>query len=209
MEKEVKKKTTTDMNRAKCINQKLDVKKRKKKKWSYLVPVMCLIMGILLGIIGALLLKEKSNEKENTNHADFEVTEEQSTTAKNTVDEMLENKSFKIKTKYGELYYPIKWQDQVRIEQVEGEVYKVQFFATIEGKEELHIFDVSFAGEEGSLLGYLEGENGEKVSVSIISQELEFDKEWTEDEKSVIYTMLEDINYIIGKLQKEAGFEAV
>lgn len=207
MDQEVntKKKTTIDTNVAKSMNKKPEVKRSRKKKKNPLIPVLCLIMGILLGIIGAMLLMGEERGKDTTNRVESNETTEQQVTSQNTVEEMLKEEAFKIKTAYGDLYYPLKWEKQIRVNQVEGDVHTVQFFAKVEGKEEVHIFDIEFGGENGSLLGYVEEKNGEKVSINIISHDLELSEEWSTEEKNIIYAMLEDLNYIIGMLQKKDG----
>lgn len=93
----------------------------------------------------------------------------------------------------------------MRVEQVEGDVYTIQFFATIEGKEDAHIFDIVLGGEEGYTLGYLKAED-DQISVNVVSYDFELGEDWTDEEKNTVYTMSEDVNYIIGMLQKEEGF---
>ena len=180
------------------MNQEIKRKKRRKKKVSLLIPILCIVVGILIGILGSMLFMGKGAGKNNAGG--------QQSTSTNTVEEMLKEDSFKIETEYCDLYYPLKWKEQVRVEVVEGDVYTVQFYAALEEKEEMHLFDIAFAGEEGIELGYLESENGEEIAVDYISYEPEFGEGWSEEEQNDIYAMAEDVNYIIGMLQKEAGF---
>lgn len=124
----------------------------------------------------------------------------------NTIDEMLEQEGFTVTTPLVDLYYPEKWKEKIRVGQIEGDIHVVQFWATIKEKEEIHIFDIVFGSEEEYVLGYFEGENKEKIPVNIISYDFELSEDWTEEERNELYVMMEDINYIINRLQEEDGF---
>ena len=62
---------------------------------------------------------------------------------------MIREDDFVIETPVVDLYCPKKRKEKVRIEKVSGDIQMVQFFATLEGKTEIHLFDICFAGEEG------------------------------------------------------------
>ena len=136
--RKVKKKVTVD-NVAKSIDKKPEAKKRKKKKSSPIVPILCLIIGILLGVIGTMFITDKLGVTSTDSVKDGNVVV-QETDTKSTVEEMLEEDSFTIETPVVNMYYPSKWQEQIRVEQTEGDVYVVKFFGTVEGKEEQHLF---------------------------------------------------------------------
>lgn len=197
------KKEYVDGNVAKSV-KKRQSKKRKQKNNNVLMLVLGLILGIVIGVMGAIIVFDRSGNKFATID---EETEQQLDEATNYMDEMLEEKGFVIETPVVDLYYPEKWNDFVRVEQIEGDFHTVQFFATIEGKNEIQLFDVLLGGEEGYLLGYIKGENNEEISVNIVSYDFELGDDWTSEEETLIYAMLEDVNYIIGMLQKEVGFE--
>lgn len=94
----------------------------------------------------------------------------------------------------------------LRTEVVDKEEYKVEFYGTVEGKTEQHLFDLLFNGTEGYNLGTLTTETGEAVQINIESYDFELDDTWTEDERFVLYSMQEDINYIIGMLVEGGNF---
>lgn len=123
--------------------------------------------------------------------------------------EAANTEDFAIETPYCTLYYPVQWQEQVRIEAVEGEAYVVQFYGQVEGKEEQHLFDVLFGSAEGTLIGDLKTADGANVSISIVSYAFEFGEEWTEDERISILTMQEDINHVLGKLEMNESFDSI
>lgn len=110
-----------------------------------------------------------------------------------------ENSTFAIETPYVTLQYPVMWQDMVRVEQIEGDVPTVQFFARMSGKEEQHLFDLCFGGQEGDCLGTVEHE-GTSIALNIISYPIQVDESWTEEEVSMLYGMKEDVNVIIDAL---------
>ena len=83
----------------------------------------------------------------------------------------------------------------------------VQFFATLEGKPEVHLFDIFFGGEDGYTLGYLNIDKDNQIEVKIISYDFDLGDEWTTEEANDIYSMQYDINYILGMLLKKADFE--
>lgn len=175
-------------------------RKSRKKKNNSLIPILCLIIGILLGVIVSMLILGNDG-------AGLDLKRKQQSSSKNTVEEMLKEEAFKIETAHCDLYYPLKWKDQVRVEIVDAAPYTAKFYATVEGKEEVQIFDIVFADEEGIALGYLKGEKGEQIPVNFISYEMELGADWTEKEQDVVYAMVEDVNYILGMLQKETGFK--
>ncbi len=115
---------------------------------------------------------------------------------------------FAIETPYCTLYYPVQWQEQVRIEAVEGDAYTVQFYAQMEGKEEQHLFDVYFGSAEGSKIGDIKVADGTTYSVSIASYESEMEG-WTEEEKTTIWVMQEAVNHLISKLEANESFDSI
>lgn len=114
--------------------------------------------------------------------------------------------AIEISTKYGTLLYPKEWESNLRTEIVDKDEYKVEFYGTVEGKKEQHLFDLFFNGEKGYNLGTLTTEAGEAVQINIESYDFELDDSWTEDEKFTLYAMQEDINYTIGMLSENGNF---
>lgn len=192
--------------------------KSRRRKNSIVKSCIWLIVGLVVGIIIGIFISgntlEKNNKDISEDLSESEVAQqyedntetEMQEDIKGTVEQMIEASGFLIETPFVNLYYPEKWKEQIRVEQLEGNVYYVQFFATVGDNEEVHIFDIAFGGEEGSTLGMINDENNESIPVNIISYDFEFGEEWTTDEINEMYTMLEDINYIMGMLSKQEGF---
>lgn len=115
---------------------------------------------------------------------------------------------FSIDTPYGAISYPLKWKEQIRTEAVEqGDSYTVQFHGTVEGREEVHLFDIIFAGENGYNIGHLTTDKGTKVAVNIVSYDFKENDEWTDEEYNTYCAMQEDVNYIIQVLLQNEDFE--
>jgi len=105
-----------------------------------------------------------------------------------------------VETPYCSLSYPGDWGDMLKIEHRDEDVYAVDFFGQIEGKEKILLFTVIFGGDEGSLLGTIKDGDGNDISVNITFNDIEFDNSWTEVEKNRIYAMQEDANYLMDEL---------
>lgn len=174
------------------------------------VIAICLIVIIIL----LCLLLNKSDDSESSDNKSAVLdTTAQSETSASTENSSLtvgapddSREAIEIVTKYGTLLYPLEWESNLRTEIVDKEEYKVEFYGTVEGKKEQHLFDLSFNGTEGYNLGTLKTEGGEDVAINIVSYDFELDDTWTEDEQFVLYSMQEDINYIIGMLAEGGNF---
>ena len=174
------------------------------------VIAVCLIVIIVLL---CLLLKKSDDNKSSDNKSAVSDTSMQSETSASTENSSLtvgspddSREAIEIVTKYGTLLYPKEWESNLRNEIVDSDVYKVEFYGTVEGKKEQHLFDLLFNGTEGYNLGTLTTETGEAVQINIESYDFELDDSWTEDEKFTLYAMQEDINYTIGMLSENENF---
>ena len=79
---------------------------------------------------------------------------------------------------------------------------------TLEGKEEIHLFDIVFGGE-GDLVGVIEIGEGEEISVCVESYGYELDETWTSGEKKILEAIDHDINYLLENLTSLEGFHAM
>ena len=188
MDKERNKECITD-----CNNRK---KKKKIRNKSLLLIIGISIIVILSGII---MLVTSDNRTSALDSGDMGQENDTS-----TIDQMLEEKGYKIKTDFGTLYYPKKWKNQIRIEESDSDVYSVKFYATINENKEVHIFDIVFGKTKGVLLGSLDGTN-----VYLVYSENSYEETCNEKELNTIYEMQDDVNYIIGMLKKDNRFKAI
>lgn len=148
----------------------------KKTKKTLTVTIVVLAI-ILMGLLGLLFGLIKSNEN-------------------------LEPKDIVIETPYAELFFPGKWEDNLRVEQVAGTVHQVQFYGKIENRQELRLFDISFNKENnsGEYLGDIILSDGTGIPVNLEYYTLALPEEWSEDERKEVYYMQEDVNYLLSKL---------
>lgn len=111
-------------------------------------------------------------------------------------NEELEVKTFVIETPYGNLRYPEKWKDMVTIDVDDSDCYVVKF-----STDGAPLFDLSFNGGSGYVLGTLKLEEGNAV-LRIMSYDFDSESEMYET-----YCMMqEDVNVILAHLSDEYEF---
>ncbi len=103
------------------------------------------------------------------------------------------------RTPYCTLYYPVVWQDQVRVDQVEKETCTVRFYGRVAGRGEKLLVSVIFGGDEGEQLGVVATDRDEMVTVNILLEELLLPG-WSEEDIAQICAMQEDVNQLIAQL---------
>ncbi len=107
------------------------------------------------------------------------------------------SENYQIETRYGALEYPNKWETYTQVQISEKEPYTVSFYAALEGKEPVHLFDIVFGeADKGARIGVVYGENGE-TPVCIVSYDLDFDDSWTQEQQLMAWSMQEDVNVVI------------
>lgn len=115
-------------------------------------------------------------------------------------DDSSDSEDLVVETPYCSLYFPGKWEQNLVVESIDGEIYGVAFWGKMGFKDPQKLFTISFGGTEGILLGELENDSGEKIPVYVIPIEFFPDEDWTKDEIDGIYSMQEEMNYLISKL---------
>ena len=120
-------------------------------------------------------------------------------------DERLDD-AIEVETTYCKLYFPKEYEEELLVKYSEEFGYKVEFYGNIEGKEEVHLFDICFNSDDGDLLGYFNNNGDQVVNVSVAMFELEFDDSWTEEEKNMIYGMQEEWNFVVLSLNKNENY---
>lgn len=178
------------MEKLKKKNRKIGWLKRNKK-------IIILASVILIALIGSLMIaggKKNNDNTEEKNSMNIDLYSE-------------DTKAFKIETSYCNLYYPEEWKALIHTQIVsENDSEAVQFWAEFEGKEKIHLFDIIFGGDAYTV-GTLKMKTGEIISVNVLSHDIELDDTWTEAEKEKVYIMMEDINYILYKLESVDGYQ--
>lgn len=164
-----------------------------------------ILIGILFVIIIVLiiiLVKEMSQDNKDGLVIKNEISSNNELYPKDT-------KAMEIKTSYCNLCFPKKWEENLKIKNKEKDGNNsVEFWAKVDKKESVHIFDIMFGGE-GYTVGTITDKNGKKIDINVKSYEPDLDDTWTDEEKNTIYAIGEDINYLLLELEKVEGFESV
>lgn len=105
----------------------------------------------------------------------------------------------KIETPYCDLWFPGDWAGFLKTEIIESPVYSVKFSAELESGKVQELFTVYFGGETGSLLGVIKGSSGE-TEVRVDIPEFVPDGSWSASDINIVFSMQEEVNYIIDKL---------
>lgn len=107
--------------------------------------------------------------------------------------------SIEIETPYCSLYYPSQWEDYLLTDTQKGDIYTVTFSAEFKGKAPLPLFAFTFGGEETDL-GFIDMADGSTIAVNLIIYPFEESSDYSSEETEIIYTMQEDLNYVLEQL---------
>lgn len=117
--------------------------------------------------------------------------------------------SFYVNTSYGTLEFPEKWEKYIVSEIItEGDTEVVQYWVEIGDYDKVHIFDIVFAGE-GYYVGSIIKDNGQKIDVRVVSYDVELGDDWLDEDVNTVYAIVEDLNFLLVKLNNIQGFESV
>lgn len=111
------------------------------------------------------------------------------------VEDVPEAQDLVIATAYGDLNFPGRWEEQLKVEKPDADT--VEFYGVLPGKEPQLLFTLRFGGD-GALA--LTCRDGVRTAVSIKCAEPVFDGTWSQQEMDLIYAMQEDINYLTDAL---------
>lgn len=104
-----------------------------------------------------------------------------------------------IKTAYGDLLYPGKWEDNLQVEQYDDGT--VEFYGCVKGHDPVLLFVLNFGSDNGDIVLELMTADHDVVLLAIDICEIEFDSSWNDEEMNTIYSMQEEMNYLIDSLQ--------
>lgn len=163
------------------------MKYARKKKNSLLIPILCLLTAVLIGLVGLVVWLEsrKTPAPETETTLPTQVTETaEPTTEPTEVTEATEAPAeapteapateptapkdmIELDTPYGSLYFPGMWEDLLHINPVEGETYRMEFGCRFEDGDVHPLFDITFGTTDGVLLGTVAGAGNRQIPVSI------------------------------------------
>lgn len=95
-------------------------------------------------------------------------------------------------SQYMQLFYPKMWENNVSITE-SGET--VEFYCCLKDREPIKIFSVRFNDYSVKNIGTVDD-----IPVAIMLETIQEDKDWSEEEREIVYTMQEDSSVIIDGL---------
>ena len=114
-----------------------------------------------------------------------------------------DNDDFDIKTDRINIKYPTQWEEYLLVEENDD---SVDFIAEINGKKEL-VFTMHF-NKSGELYFGSLSENGTDTAISFSFNNFEdLDSSWNDEEKNILYSMQEDVNYIMDSIRSKDNFK--
>lgn len=117
--------------------------------------------------------------------------------------EIMELVNGEIQTPYGVLKYPEELADLLTIAKTSNDPYTLEFYAVIEDRKEIRLFDVAFGEGSGGNMGNVETEQGQ-VPLNVTIYTLSFDASWLEGEIITAQAMQDAVNEMIEQLKPVA-----
>lgn len=184
------------------------LKKKEKKKYGPL------ILGLILVLAAAAIVLLSGNHSNNPiqtepTAAAVETTEPAAvpTVVEETVVvrdyDIVELVDGQIQTPYGPLFYPEALADHLLIINTSQQPYTIEFYAVMQGKQEIRLFDISLGEGSGGNMGMVQMSEGE-VPLNLTIYALELDSTWSEGETITAYAMQDVVNEMIEQLAPKA-----
>ena len=167
-------------------------KKKYKKRYIKILIILTIIFLISVFGMGYVIISDNNEKKEER--------------LSSVEQQIQEEEALKIETKYCDLYYPKKWENNLSIKIKDEDNYLVTFIGQVKDGKENELFSIAFNGKEGYKIGTLISDNDE-IDVFLISAELPENLE--SDKQEILSGMQEDVNYLLKMLEKEKNFEVV
>lgn len=177
------------------------------KKRNWLLPAIILMCVVMLMLIVGLK-KEPVQEVPETEPAETVVETTEAVTVPEEVPEITASRGYEIvelvngqvQTPYGALNYPEELADHLLIANTSQRPYTLEFYAIMEAKHEVRLFDISLGEGSGGNMGIVTTPAGEKVPLNVTIYTVNTDESWTEGEIITLYAMQEVINDMIDQM---------
>lgn len=180
--------------------------KKKERKHGSLVTALLIVVVVATAAAFVLLRPEK---------ADVEVSQTEPTIVNTEAAEepvevvftepvvreydVVELADGQIQTPYGHLNYPEGLADHLLVVNTNQQPYVLEFYAAMEGKQELRLFDIALGEGSGGNMGTVMTPEGE-VPLHVTLYELTMDDTWTGGEITTAYAMQDVVNEILNQL---------
>ncbi len=187
--------------------------KKKQKKRSPVIAVLTVVLIAAIALVLTLLLllnKPKEEplqvDRTETTAAAAEITEPAAVPTEVVIlepvvrdYEVVEVVDGQIQTPYGTLCYPAGLADHLLVTNTSQQPYTLEFYAVMEEKQELRLFDISLGEGSGGNMGMVTTPEGE-VPLNITIYTLTMDETWAEGEIVTAYAMQDVVNELIGQM---------
>ena len=186
--------------------------KKKQNKPIWFSAALCVVLVAATSVVLLSCNKENSIEPPVKPSAKIEEPEVTEKLPEYSVIERPDVKQYKvvelvegqIETPYCTLNYPEGLADLLLVVNTSEQPYTLEFYITMEDKQELRLFDVSFGENFGGNMGQINTLQGE-VSLNVNIYELTTDETWSDAEVNTAYAMQDVVNDIINQLLPENG----
>lgn len=114
-----------------------------------------------------------------------------------------------ISTKYCNLYYPVDFEEVLKVEKSStGNSEAVAFYAMLSDEESVLLFEVCFGEADGAKIGEFAGSEG-AVPVYLIVEDIVPDESWSSAQVDLLLGMQEGLNVVVSSLEANESFRSV
>lgn len=179
--------------------------KKKKKSHGGLIAMIVILAVLILGMVAWMMLNPaRGNGEEAAAATTVPVETEAAEPVTIPVETLPEIRpanvvplvNGEIETPYGILRYPEGLADHLVIVQASEDPYTLEFYAALEGRQDVRLFAIALGENSGGNLGMAQMESGE-VLANVTIYTLDFIEGWKEDEVITVYAMQDVVNEII------------
>ena len=155
-----------------------------KKNKLTIVSVLAIVVLLMLTACGGHD-KDESTGSEGTRSAD-------------------KNEVVSVETSYGEVEYPIGYEEIVSSEQTTDDNAEEYIFYAVLNGEKIKVYTICFSAEEmsdkGDLIGTTTNEDGDTVNIYLLPEEDIVDDDMSDDDKNLIYAAQETLNDVVSSI---------
>ena len=182
-----------------------------KRNMKMILNVLLAVVFLLIAVIAVMLFSIKKQEKPELPETVPAATVAETNVAETKPTEVVINNPVvrdydvvelvegEISTPYGSLHYPEGMADHLLIANTSHQPYTLEFYAVMEEKPELRLFDISLGEGSGGNMGTVETSQG-AVPLNVTIYELTMDETWTEGEITTAFAMQDVVNEMIEQM---------
>lgn len=157
------------------------------------ILTVCLLACILVGC----------NKTENSNSPNIHIDEISDEYPDDYYEEKIDdvNNISEVKTEYGSLYYPQRFEANMKTEITnDNDGCMVEFFSECDGRK-YSLFYINIGIDGGQLAGYITDDKGTERNVFVIVPEIENIDVLSSENQDKLYAMQEAVNIVVDNLK--------